>query len=152
MIWMDGQKRNQRAVPLHGQLTVEALMLGALALSLLIIAALAISRLQAGQADLFSRRTLQTELEGLGRYVDEICVLGEGNARTMALADMPMELQSDAAAGALSVGRGSWKESRKTICPVEVDHGAAYGATAYLWYEPTTAGGPGVRISPTPHP
>jgi hypothetical protein len=135
-----------------GQLTVEALMLGALALSLLFIAALAVSRLQYAQADLFSKRTLQMELEGLGQYVDEICVLGVGNARTMALSGTSLELHYDDANHQLVVSRGTWTSSRPVICPVTVDPDASFGGMAYLWYEENpVSGGPSVVISPTAH-
>ena len=132
-------------------------MLGALALSLLVIAALAISRLQAGQADLFARRTLQTELEGIGQYADEICVLGEGNARMMALAPPQpggagaLNLTVSDGGRSLFVSQGNWSAGYHALCPVGAD-GGPYGANAYLWYEGQPDGSPGVRISPSPHP
>ncbi|MDE1798047.1 MAG: hypothetical protein KGH63_01415 [Candidatus Micrarchaeota archaeon] len=136
---------------------MEALMLGALALSLLIIAAIVISRLQAGQADLFARRTLQTELAGLGQYADEICVLGEGNARQMELAPPQaggagsLNLTVSDGGRVLAVQQGNWSASYRTLCPAGAD-GGPYGAYAYLWYEAQADGSAGVRISPQPHP
>jgi len=76
-----------------------------------------------GQADLFSRRMLQTELEGIGQYSDEICVLGIGNARMMTLA--PPQLDGNGALNltttdsgrTLTVAQGNWSDAYHTLCP-----------------------------------
>lgn len=149
---MSGLLTPQAKNAARGQLTLEALLLLALALSLLIIAALAISRLQAGQAGLFARRTMQTELEGIGQYVDEICVLGEGNARTMELSALGINLSTDASGRTLVVQEGAWTAQRAVLCAATVDSSASLEGTAYLWYQARADGSPGVEISGAAHP
>lgn len=137
----------------RGQVTAEWLMLILLSLVLLAVAAAAISRASSAQTSLAERSMLRMEAEEMGHYADEICVMGEGNARTVALAPVAFELGYDSSSKDLTISRDGWNYSRSVICAVEPD-AANYTQRAYLRYQwMADAGGverPGVRIAASP--
>ena len=117
---------------LRGQLTLEWLMLGLVALSLLLIASAAIARASSAQTTLSEQRILQLQVEELGYYADQICVLGEGNARMVTLSPLSFELRYDA--GVLNMSKGDQSAARAMICPIEADLDG-YRGQAYLRFE-----------------
>lgn len=137
----------------RGQVTAEWLMLVLLSFALLAIAATAISRATGAQTSLAERNMLRMEVEEMGHYADEICVMGEGNARTSALAPAAFDLHYDDASKNLTISRNGWNYSRQTLCPVEAN-ATGYGGRAYLRYQwMADAGGterPGVLILTKP--
>lgn len=137
----------------RGQVTVEWLMLVLLSLALLAIAATAISRASSAQTTLAERNMLRMQVEEMGHYADEICMMGEGNARTVALAPVAFDLRYEDASKNLIILRNGWNYSRQTLCAIEANL-TGYGARAYLRYEwMTDAGGdkrPGVLILTEP--
>jgi len=125
-------------------------MLGLVALSLLLIASTAIAQASSAQTTLSERRILQLQVEELGYYADQICVLGEGNARVVALS--PMEMQMGYEEGNLSMSNGKQTYSRAMLCPVVVDLDG-YNHQAYLRFErDASSGRPIVRIANQPEP
>ncbi len=128
-------------------------MLALLSLALLAIAATAVSRASSAQTSLAERNMLRMEVEEMGHYADEICVMGSGNARTVALAPVGFELGYDSSSKNLTISRKGWNYSRAVLCAVEPD-AADYGQRAYLHYQLIVdAGGaerPGVKISTSP--
>ncbi len=125
-------------------------MLALLALSLLAIAATAITHASGAQTDLAERNILRMEAEEMGHYADEICVMGEGNARSVALAPVEFVLSYDDLSKNLTISRKGWNYSRTVLCAVEADAGN-YTQRAYLRYKwiPDAAGTerPGVKIT-----
>lgn len=140
----------------RGQVTAEWLMLALLSLALLGIAATAISSASSAQTGLAERSMLRMEAEEMGHYADEICVMGEGNARTVALAPVAFALAYDDASKNLTIfpaSRNGWNHSRTVLCPIEANE-TGYAGRAYLRYQPMhDAGGaerPGVLILAKP--
>ena len=137
----------------RGQVTAEWLMLVLLSLALLAIAATAISRASSAQTSLAERNMLRMEAEEMGHYADEICVMGEGNTRTVALAPVAFGLGYDDASKNLTISRSGWNYSRTVLCPIEANE-TGYGGQAYLRYRwMPDAGGierPGVLILTKP--
>ena len=121
-----------RAQSTRGQVTLEWLMLGLVALALLAIAAMALSRAQEAQTTLSEQRVLQLQVEELGYYADQICVLGEGNARMVTLSSQSFELRYEN--GGLNMSMGKHSASRSTICPIEADLDR-YRGQAYLRFK-----------------
>ncbi|VVC02362.1 Uncharacterised protein [uncultured archaeon] len=138
-----------RGRPHFGQVTLEWLMLGVLALTLLLIASAAISRAQSAQTNLAEKRILQLQVQEIGYYADQICVLGEGNTQTVALSPIYFTLAySDSV---LNMSKGKMSALRKTLCPINVVDADGYKAMAYLTFERDTTGGrPQVRIANKP--
>jgi len=131
-----------------GQVTLEWLMLGLVALSLLLIASAAIARAQNAQTNLAEKRILQLQIEELGYYADQICVLGEGNAHVVALSPLVFELRY--ADGALNMSKGRLSAMRATACPVMADR-TDYKGRAYLRFErDALSGQAAVRIANQP--
>ncbi len=130
--------------PRRGQLTAEWLMLLLLAISLLAIASVAISNASAAQTSLAERNMLRMELEEMGHYADEICVMGAGNARTVALAPVAFNLSYDETSHNLTIRGRNFAYSRTQLCPVELADSNGYADRAYLQYaELGSAGGNG---------
>ena len=92
----------------------------------------------------------------MGHYADEICVMGTGNARTVALAPVTFELSYDGTSHNLTITKGKFAYSRSVLCPVDVVDGNGYGERAYLQYAQNGGAGgqtgrPGTSIS-SQHP
>jgi hypothetical protein len=135
---------------MRAQVTLEWLMLGLVALSLLAIASVAISRAQSAQTTLAERKILQLQVEELGYYADQICVLGEGNARVVPLSPMGFELNYDAGAKTLNMSKGADSTLRTTLCTIQAD-ADGYSSKAYLKFgRDATSNRPIVRISNQP--
>jgi hypothetical protein len=102
---------------------------------------------------LAERNILRMEAEEMGHYADEICVMGDGNARTVALAPVAFGLNYDGTSRNLTISRNGWNYSRTVLCPIEADE-TGYGGRAYLRYQwMADANGderPGVRIATSP--
>ena len=132
---------------MRAQASIEWLMLGLLALTLLLVAGGAVMRMQAAQSSLAERRVLQLQVQEMAYYANSICVLGEGNAQRMDLAPLAFELEYNDTAKELEIaGRGGSREGAPVVCPLDINPSDGYGAQAYLYYEPQN-GKAGVRIS-----
>ena len=118
----------------RGQLTVEWLMLLLLVISLLAIASFAISNAATAQTNLADRDMLRMELEEMGHYADEICVMGVGNARVVELAPVAFNLSYDDSSHNLTISKGNFEYSRTLLCPMRLDDTSGYGEKAYLQY------------------
>lgn len=137
----------------RAQLTAEALMLMAITLSILVVAAFSISKMQNWEQSLFEKKVLASELDGIISYADEICVLGPGNSRTMSLAPVEFSLEATDRIVSLTASRSGLTLERESLCNVEPDAqpGVVYRNRIYLWYD--GMGGDGrtkVHVSPKP--
>ncbi|MFH1306259.1 MAG: hypothetical protein ABIH83_01200 [Candidatus Micrarchaeota archaeon] len=120
---------------MKGQLTLEMLVVGALALALLLIAASAVSKIQYAEAMMFERKILQEELHYMAEYADEICILGAGNARTVPLSNTPLNIDASENKKMLIVKLGEWHAVEETACEIKIIENVPFQNTAYLWYE-----------------
>lgn len=128
--------------PQHrGQLTLETLMVALVGLGLLLVAVVALNRIQSGQQTVFEQRMLQTEAGALQAAAEEICVLGEGNARMVPLAPMRQTFEYDAANRRLILNTSRGAAFSKLLCPIELLQPDGYGEKAYLWFERDTYSG-----------
>ncbi|MFH1095072.1 MAG: hypothetical protein V1728_02545 [Candidatus Micrarchaeota archaeon] len=136
----------------RAQLTAEALMLMAITLSILVVAAFSISKMQNWEQSLFEKKVLTSELDGIISYADEICVLGPGNSRVMSLAPVGFTLDGTDHELTLNAAQGSLSMNRESLCNVEPDGNTVYSNKIYLWYDgiSTYDGRTNVRISPNP--
>ena len=132
-----------------GQITVEAMMLAAIMMSILLIAAFAVSRMQNWEQALFERRIINMQLGDIIRYADEICVLGAGNSRTMSLS--PIGFKLTAYGRTLTASGKNFNISRDALCHVDADIGT-YKNRIYLWYEKNTDDEVHAYISQNPKP
>ncbi|VVB56931.1 Uncharacterised protein [uncultured archaeon] len=137
---------------MRGQASMEWLMLGLLALTLLLVAAGAVMRMQGAQAGLAERRVLQLQVQEMAYYANSICVLGEGNAQALDLAPMEFMLSYNGSGHELVMaGKGGGAQTARVACPVNVEKAGGWGTRAYLYYEPQN-GRAGVRVSDRPQP
>ena len=81
---------------MRAQITLEALVLAAMGISLLLIASVAIQRLGSAQQDAHSFSLLASHAHAIANSADEICVLGEGNSRVVPLSQYAFEIESGA--------------------------------------------------------
>jgi len=131
-----------------GQLSLEALLLLALSLSLLGIAVFTVNNLQQKQIRTMQQATVKTSLGDIASAADEICVLGQGNSRALPISQYPFRLSAQGKT--LSASLGNWSSTRTLICTPDADGLEFYG-TAYLWFEETAGGSvPKIRVSINP--
>ena len=137
----------------RGQLTAEWLMVVLISLTLLGIAAGAVSRASGAQTSLAERNMLRMEVEEMGHYADEICVMGSGNARTVALAPVGFALGYNSSSKNLTISRNGWNYARAVLCQIEAN-ATGYVGRAYLRFQRMAdAGGterPAVLIATKP--
>ncbi|MFH0927149.1 MAG: hypothetical protein V1822_01070 [Candidatus Micrarchaeota archaeon] len=129
---------------MRAQITLEALLVAAVGLSLLLIAALAINKLSTAQEGAQIALGLQNDAQQLANSADEICSLGEGNARVI-----PLSRKGEAVSSGnknITVFYGGQASSRPALCKVDVRAAAPFGKSAFLWYENSQ-----VVISSEPH-
>ena len=117
-----------------GQLTFEALLAAACALSLLLIAAAAISKMHEAQNYAFERGIVAKEMDAIANYADEICILGDGNARAVPLAPVRLLLENEGDR-MLVASLGEWKIKKAIICKARVEAEVPFSQEAYLWHE-----------------
>ncbi|MFA5108053.1 MAG: hypothetical protein WC492_00800 [Candidatus Micrarchaeia archaeon] len=126
-----------------GQLTLETLLVCAVALSLLIIAASAVNEMQNSQEGILQKKSLKDGVDMIADYADEICILGEGNSRTVEIAYTKFGISTDNRKIIATDGR--WNYSRDVLCNPKVIANSKFEKIAYLWYEDGD-----VKISPNP--
>jgi len=118
----------------RGQLTFEALLAGAMALALLLIATAAIAKMHEAQNYAFERGIVAKEMDAIANYADEICILGDGNARAVPLAPVRLLLMVEGER-MLVASSGDWQIKRAVICRARVEAGAPFSKEAFLWHE-----------------
>jgi len=129
---------------MRAQITLEALLLFAIGVGLLLISVSAVSKLTDAQNSMHKTATTKQALNSIANYADEICVLGEGNSRTVLLA-YPFVLNSGSDKKGLVVKLQNTRLVAQTKCQVQIKN-SNFQKIAYLWYENQN-----VVISPTPH-
>ncbi|MFN7991217.1 MAG: hypothetical protein U0R44_03595 [Candidatus Micrarchaeia archaeon] len=105
---------------MRGQLSIEYLVLSALALSLLAVSVAALSGIRGLSERAASAIVLRDEAVFLADTFNEVCALGGGNGRKVSLA-RPVQVESQAAADGWRVRFSDGERSlvRRTYCEVE---------------------------------
>jgi hypothetical protein len=126
----------------RAQITLEALLVAAVGLSLLLIAAGALQRLGDAQEGARDSLALSAGAQALANSADEICALGAGNSRIVPLPVGGIFISADSYG--VNASRGRLFAVRPCLCPLEVRAGD-FGHEAFLWHEDSH-----VVISPNP--
>jgi len=135
----------QRLRQMRAQITLEALLLAAVGISLLLIASVAVQKLSGVQQDMHAFSLLKNHAQTIANTADEICILGEGNSRTVPLSQYAFELKTGADKKGIILQKDNMQTVAQTMCKIDV-RGASFSKTAYLWYEDSQ-----IVVCATPH-
>ncbi|VVB59019.1 Uncharacterised protein [Candidatus Anstonella stagnisolia] len=118
---------------MKAQLSLELLLITALALAMLSISLLSLSSLVQNADKKIAQTSAQTALSKLSFAADDVCLMGEGNVRIVETALDKFRLKYEE--GNLSLFYKNSIASKGTHCEIEVNEGEIFEKTARVSYE-----------------
>jgi len=119
---------------MKAQITIESLLIAAIGISLLIIAAVAVSKLSSAQYSIHQNSLIKNQLLQIAQSADEICVLGEGNSRTILLSGYGFRIEATANSKGIIAKKNETVAVANLLCPIEILE-SDFSSHAYLWNE-----------------
>jgi hypothetical protein len=116
------------------QITLEALLIFLISLSLVVIALSSIILIDKNQQKVAYSGILNMQADQIEEFANQACILGEGNFYTLNSARINFYIEQSAQ-NSLVFKTSNSKTSRTFICQVEVLDQGPYNNKIFIWYE-----------------